>query len=212
MGIFSELSGPRAPGSSAWPGPFASPDSYMDALRNQGVFGSTGECLRWEGACWGVASTTPQPGSAPPLLHPARENQHRGDPALGAEDHGAVHVLPEEPQVRSGARCRDPQGWRKSRGRAEGAKGLILPSPQRLRAEQRMENGSEAPKEKPRRCFQQHGRQTPTCSWHHQHPPSTLGWGPTARLQLGSPSPVPFLTSPPLPRMFPARLAAANTT
>lgn len=40
---FFDITGLRVPGGGVRPGPFASTSSYMDALRNQGIFGNMGE-------------------------------------------------------------------------------------------------------------------------------------------------------------------------
>lgn len=96
---FFDITGSRVPGSIGRSGPFTSPGSYVDALRNQGFFGNTGEsCVgaRWGSPC--PRSSVPSPAQVL-LLHPTRQSQRGGDPALGAAAHGAVRVLHEEPQV-----------------------------------------------------------------------------------------------------------------
>lgn len=121
MDVFFDITGSRLPGGGGRPGPFASTGSYADALRNQGIFGNMGESWGGEDLLWDqppvtLGATVPPPAPSPaqaPLLHPTRQNQHGGDPAVGAEDHGAVHVHPEEPQVRGPVR--EPaglEGWR----------------------------------------------------------------------------------------------------
>lgn len=135
LDAFFDLTGSRVPLGSGRSSPFVNTGSYADALQNQGIFGTMGES--WRGGLAGghrppmVAVPSP---TQPPLLHPPRENQRRGNPAHGAEDHGAVHVHPEEPQVRGGL-VRDPSRLGEAGGRgAGGARGLILRSPQRLTA------------------------------------------------------------------------------
>ncbi|XP_009566632.2 plasmalemma vesicle-associated protein [Cuculus canorus] len=43
MDAFFDITGSRVPGSSVRPGPFASTGSYVDVLRNQGIFGNMGK-------------------------------------------------------------------------------------------------------------------------------------------------------------------------
>ncbi|XP_009464519.1 PREDICTED: plasmalemma vesicle-associated protein [Nipponia nippon] len=43
MDAFFDIPGSRVPGGSLRPGPFASTGSYVDALRNQGIFGNMGK-------------------------------------------------------------------------------------------------------------------------------------------------------------------------
>lgn len=74
-------------------------------------------CSLWDHPPFIVGVTVP-PRQRPARLKPrcsvpTRQNQHGGDPAVSAEDHRAVHVHPEEPQVRQGGHwCGSPPGWR----------------------------------------------------------------------------------------------------